>query len=527
MSCASSWRSIWWGQSTPLVVSVEHFDLFLCNLNGRPLSGRLFLMACLGTRIQGQLEVMKMNVNVIRTFAIFGVLVNAYCGLARAQDDSGLKAFPGAEGWGAVSQGGRGGRVIKVTNLKASGPGSLAAACAAKGPRIVVFEVSGVIRGNVRILHPFITIAGQTAPGAGITLEGVISSYDYGVHDIIIRHLRVRPRRSVGAGGDCIQLGGLGPQKTGTYNIILDHLSLSWGNDEMIDLYHAHDVTVQWCTIEESDDKGHTKGAHNFGLISAAEDNGAVSIHHNLWAHHARRVPCLAPYRENAAGEFANNLIYNCRGGYVDDGHGVRAKSAVNLHRNYYRRGPRTLNRIYPFALSPQMSYYVRDNYFEDWGYQGHPKHWKWGGPDRAPKWVQFNNNGRELETPAKTPKIKLVDAKEAVPLILAKAGCWPRDRVTQRTISEVKNKTGAWGRNAPAQPSDDWFLDGLRPTTAPVDSDGDGLPDPWEKSHQLDPRNPDDGIKKVAKGNSINDRHRGYTYIEFYINELADKRVR
>jgi hypothetical protein len=147
--------------------------------------------------------------------------------------------------------------VIKVTNLNASGPGSLAEACAADGPRIVVFEVSGVIRGDIRITKPYITIAGQTAPGAGITVEGVISSYNYGVHDIIIRQLRVRlPDR--GAAAICIQLG-LGPAKSGTYNIILDHLSVSWGNDEIIDLYHAHDVTVRWCTIEKSDDQGHSK----------------------------------------------------------------------------------------------------------------------------------------------------------------------------------------------------------------------------------------------------------------------------
>src|SRR5262245_5783526 len=112
-----------------------------------------------------------------------------------------LKAFPGAEGWGAASRGGRGGRIIKVMNLNSSGPGSLAEACAADGPRIVIFEVSGVIRGNIRITKPYITIAGQTAPSAGITIEGIISSYNYGAHDIIIRHLRVRPRPATGQGG--------------------------------------------------------------------------------------------------------------------------------------------------------------------------------------------------------------------------------------------------------------------------------------------------------------------------------------
>ena len=441
-----------------------------------------------------------------------------------ASDAGQIKAFPGAEGWGAASKGGRGGRVIKVTNLNASGPGSLAEACSAEGPRIVVFEVSGVIRGDIRITKPYITIAGQTAPGAGITVEGIISSYNYGAHDIIIRQLRVRRQRDIGDGGDCIQLGGRGPTNSGTYNVILDHLSLSWGNDEMIDLYHAHDVTVQWCTIEESDDQGHSKGAHNYGLISAAEDNGAVSVHHNLWAHHARRVPCMAPYRENAASDFCNNVIYNCRGGYVDDGHGVRAKSPVNLYKNYYRRGPQTEGRLYPYALSPHMTYYVRDNYFEDWGYQGHPRHWKWASqPGGVPRWIQFNNNGGEMDAPAETPSIELVDARAAFELVLVKAGCWPRDRVTKRTIHEVRTTTGNWGRNAPLEPTDEWFLEGLTPTKARADTDGDGLPDAWEKTHDLDINDTTDAAKIVATGESENDRHLGYSYMEFYINELAD----
>jgi pectate lyase len=438
-----------------------------------------------------------------------------------------VKAFPGAEGWGAVSGGGRGGKVLKVTNLNASGKGSLAEACATEGPRIVVFEVSGVIRGNIRITKPYITIAGQTAPGGGVIIEGALSSYNFGVHDIIVRNLRVRRQRDQGAGGDCIQLGGLGPKRTGTYNLILDHLSLSWGNDEVIDLYHAHDATVQWCTVEASDDKGHPKGAHNYGIISAAEDNGAVSAHHNLWAHHGRRVPCMAPYRENAASDFCNNLIYNCRGGYTDDGHGNRARSPVNLHRNYYRRGPQTLERMYPYALSTQMTYYVKDNYFEDWGYQNHPRHWKPANqPGGVPRWIQFNNNGGELDQPAKVPPIEMVDAKQVYDLVLARAGCWPRDRMTKQTIEEVKNRTGAWGRNAPLAPTDEWFLEGLPTGKAPQDTDSDGMPDAWEKAHGLNPQDPADAIRIVAAGESKGDRHRGYTFIEFYINELADSLV-
>lgn len=434
------------------------------------------------------------------------------------------RAFPDAQGWGTTTVGGRGGRVIKVTNLSGSGPGSLAEACASDGPRIVVFDVSGVIRGNVIITKPFITIAGQTAPGAGITIEGCVSSYDYAAHDIIIRHLRVRRQRDFGSSGDCIQLGGVGRNKTGTYNIVLDHLSLSWANDETIDIYNSHDVTVQWCTVEESDDKGHDKGAHNYGMISAAENNGAVSVHHNLWAHHYRRVPCMAPYRENAADEFCNNLIYDCWGGYTDDGHGDRAHSPVNLRNNYYRRGPRTMEKIYPYALMPTMSYYVKDNYFEDWGYQGHPRSWKPANqPGGVPQWIQYNNNGLEIAEPAKTPAVTMVDAKAVYDLVLAKAGCWPRDKMTKRTIEEVKTKTGSFGRNAPLAPTDEWFLEGLTPGKSLADTDKDGMPDVWETAHGLNPKDPSDAAKIVPAGKSPNDRHQGYTYIEFYINELAD----
>jgi pectate lyase len=459
---------------------------------------------------------------VVLFFLVFSVLTNRE---ARTQHNSSeLKSFPGAEGWGAITPGGRYGKVIKVTNLNSAGPGSLAAACSTEGKRIVVFEVSGVIEGNVFITKPYITIAGQTAPGGGISIRGKLGTYDFGVHDVVVRHLRVRRDRSTGSDGDAIQMGGLGAEKGGTWNIVLDHLSLSWGNDEVIDLYNAHHVTVQWCTVEESDDKGHEKGEHNYGMISAAENSGAVSVHHNLWAHHARRVPCMAPYREEAADEFCNNVVYNCRGGYTDDGHGNRARSAVNLYRNYYKRGPQTMERIYPYALSPFMDYYVKDNYFEDWGTQGHPKGWKYTNqPGGVPTWIQMNNNGRELSEKAPAPSVTTSDARENFPIVLSKAGCWPRDRVTARTIQEVRLGTGSWGRNAPMDISNEWLMEGLPKASAPIDSDGDGMPDAWERQHRLNQNDPKDANKLVPQGASAENRHEGYTFVEFYLNELAD----
>ncbi len=429
-----------------------------------------------------------------------------------------LAAFPSAEGWASTTPGGRGGEVIKVTNLNASGPGSLAAACATSGPRIVVFEVSGVINGTVNITEPYITIAGQTAPGGGITIEGMVKSYGYAVHDVIIRHVRVRPLPTTGSGGDAFQLGGVG-----TYNIILDHCSMCWGNDEVVDFYNAHDMSVQWCTIEESDPEGHPKGEHNFGMISAATDCGAVSVHHNLWAHHYRRVPCMAPYRSNAADDFRNNLVYDCYGGLTHDGHSPGIQSPLNNLNNYWKRGPSCWTKIYPFATITGVDYYIDNNYFEDWGIQGPPQYWTYGS---TPSWVQFNNNGNAIALPGYVPPITTDPVMDVCDIVLEKAGAWPRDRVTLRTIDEVINGTGSYGRDAPAAPSDAWFMDGLTPTAPPVDNDNDGMPDDWETAHGLNPGNPADATTIVPAGASPGDRHKNYTYIEYYINELADNLV-
>jgi pectate lyase len=200
-----------------------------------------------------------------------------------------LPAFPGAEGFGAIATGGRGGSVIKVTTLNATGPGSLQEAIDAPGPRIIVFDVSGVIDGDITITHGDVTIAGQTAPGGGVTIKGrLLGEYDASVQNMILRFLRVRPVYD-GSAGDQFDAAQLSLNS----RVILDHMSIAWGVDETVDLYEADDVTVQWSTIEESATQGHPEGEHNYGLINGP-DGHRIAVHHNLFVHHKNRNPAIA-----------------------------------------------------------------------------------------------------------------------------------------------------------------------------------------------------------------------------------------
>ncbi len=418
-----------------------------------------------------------------------------------------LPAFPGAEGYGAAAKGGRGGRVIKVTNLNSGGPGSLQAACAEEGPRIVVFDVSGVIRGDVAIRHSYITIAGQSAPAPGVTLVGRLLSrpQDGGrLHDVVVRFLRIRPPPARGHDGDAIQF----PHSE---RVILDHLSLAWANDEMIDIIHSSEVTVQWSTLEESDPTGHDKGEmHNFAILSAYPGSGNISIHHNLFAHHSRRQPSLSPQEPDKPGDFRNNVVYNYREGLGHDGH--RPRAGINLVSNYYKRGPDAAV-VVPFQFAKAGRYYVANNYFEELGLLELPT--KSG--IELPGWIRIGSKGTLLGQPVVVAPVHTHNAMEAYRLVLERAGAWPRDRVTLRTITEVKNGTGKWGRHAPENPADGWFMEGMQAERPERDSDKDGIPDAWERRHGLNPRSSGDS-RRIMKSR--------FTAIEEYLNERAQMRI-
>lgn len=418
-----------------------------------------------------------------------------------------MPAFPGAEGFGADTPGGRGGRVIKVRNLNAEGPGSLQAACEAKGARIVVFDVSGVIHGDVTITEPYITIAGQTAPGAGITIEGILRTDLEGwnrdvttrpnVHDVVVRFLRVRALPGRGASGDCVQFSSVD-------GAVLDHLSLSWAEDETIDLFaRATNVTVQWCALEESSETDEPGGGDHYGLIAGSRSNH-ISIHHNLFAHHRARNPCVG----SGPADIRNNVIYNFRDGFVH--HGNYKNPGFNIVGNYYKSGPSTVSEwpqdpyIYPWAFEGQVPYYLRDNYVEGVG----PIQDPWAEADKLPAWkAYYSQHGVKQAAPTLVPPITEHSPEDAYELVLREAGCFPRDAVSRRTIEETRSGTGSWGRHEP-----DDLMEDLSPGEPPADSDNDGMPDAWEEARGLRP-DLDDSARVMPSG---------YTAIEDYVNELA-----
>jgi len=440
-----------------------------------------------------------------------------------------LPAFPGAEGFGAVSKGGRGGRVLKVTNLNPDGPGSLQWACSQEYPRIIVFEVSGVIvppntsKGKrwLAIKPSNITIAGQTAPGAGITVEGTYSAYrscrnaekDRTVSDVIVRFIRFRPRMKKWANVRGMETGP-------TERAIFDHISVSWAGDGCVGLGNHDAVTFQWTAVEECDiqleggDEPHNFAIHTGKRMDAKGRRlrSATTFHHCLLAHHSDRVPCndgATPF------DWRNNVIYNVGTGAFN------GSNTVNAIGNYSVPGPGALIgqriQLTPYTLcwsrhfmpGKRGKYHLNGDYWAERGGYAEP----WRGRRYAKK---------VLSEPFDVPSVTTHTAEEAYELILAHAGCLPQDAVGRRTVAEVQTFTGSWGRNGP----EGGIRAGFPKTEPPQDTDNDGMPDAWEKARKLDPNDPKDNSGIVPAGASPGDRHKEYTWIEYYINELADLKV-
>lgn len=427
-----------------------------------------------------------------------------------------LPAFPGAEGFAAEITGGRGGKVIRVTTLAESGPGSLKEALQTPGPRIIVFEVSGVIdlgepntnsifdesdNNNILVItEGDVTIAGQTAPGAGITIRGrLYADYDEGVGNIIIRHIRIRPPAWPGGGNGGQQYDAL--RFSLNSDVLLDHVSVSGGVDETIDLYEGRNITLQWSTVEEAATMGHPEGMHNYGVLNYG---GRTTVHHTLFAHNRNRNPALA----TGPSEAINNTAYNVRHGFVNHND---ASGQITVVGNTFIQGPNDSLIPLFFDGGESVKYWLADNAVDDPGDFSGVIDDPWTHP-------YFNNIGASSSVKAAEPfdfgggtylPVTVQPSADAHADVLACAGAFPRDATTLRILQELADRGGSWGAKYPAD-----LLEGLTPGTPPPDGDHDGMPDAWEVEHGLDPADGNDHSKVMPSG---------YTAIEEYINERAD----
>ena len=459
-------------------------------------------------------------------------------------------AFPGAEGFGRYVSGGRGGNVYHVTSLADDGTeGTLRWALGKSGAKTIVFDVSGTIhlQSSLDIAIGNVTIAGQTAPGDGIC----VADYPVAIkaNNVIVRYMRFRlGNKNVllnGADG-WDAFGGMDQE-----NIIVDHCSVSWSIDECLSVLGNKNTTVQWCLVAQSlVNSGHSKGAHGYG---GNWGGSGASFHHNLIAHHGSRTPRLGPRPTTQLDErmdMRNNVIYNFGGNGCYGGEGM----TVNIVNNYYKPGPGTPTdkkgyRIagigirtneyvekYP-AYAPALhlwgKYFVTGNYNTKYSSVNNDN-WTYGIIN------QIDANGCDGTFTAETKdSIKLAEpmdfvattthsADDAYDRVLDYAGAsLSRDSFDELMVSDARNGAASYtGKglskgfvnsqddNRPADAADDWSAwPTLNSTAAPVDTDGDGMPDEWEKSNGLDPSDPSDG-KTIGTD--------GYSNLENYLNSLV-----
>jgi len=456
-------------------------------------------------------------------YAHFFLLIGLFCTINL---NSQSIAFPGAEGFGKFATGGRGGAVIKVTNLNDSGPGSLREAVSKKYPRVIVFEVDGTIHLTSKLnIKGNVTIAGQSAPGDGICIAD--QSVQIDGDNIIIRYLRFRlgdkyqRGEQVDGNGSDDALGG-----NKRKHIIIDHCSLSWSNDEVFSIYAGDSTTLQWNLIAEPlnysyhFEKGDTDfEKHGYGGIWGGKH---LSAHHNMFAHCISRNPRFNGNRLGSDQElvdFSNNLIYNWEHNSVYGGE----QGNYNLVNNYFKPGPNTRASVNRRIVNPSKDetrglgiFYVNGNWVD--GNEAVSKNNRLG--------IDFDAKSSKLEQaaalanqPFSVVDMPIEDAKQAYSHILNFVGAsFKRDTLDSRLIQDVILSKGkiidvqggfahgtAFEKTIQAWPT-------LKSGSLLQDADSDGMPDLWEKNNGLNPAVAD------AVGYDLSKK---YTNIEVYLNAL------
>ncbi len=454
-----------------------------------------------------------------------------------------IPAFPGAEGGGKFSFGGRGGRTIVVTNLNDDGPGSFRWACEQGGARIIVFNVAGIIRikSPVMIRAPYITIQGQSAPGDGVCIAG--ESVWINTHDVIIRYMRFRRGETwVGRRDDAIGGNPIG-------NIMIDHVSASWGLDENMSMYrHMYNdstgkiedkfptvnITIQNSIFSEALDTWN----HAFGSTLGGEN---CTFMRNLWANNAGRNPSVG---WNGVFNFVNNVVFNWVHRSVDGGD---YRAQFNIINNYFQPGPATpKNNVGHRILKPEsgrskLKYrvygraYVNGNVM-----QGFPAITKdnWNGGVQVEEETNVGEYTDNIKwpKPLPMPSITILDATEARKFVLANAGAMlpKRDAVDSRILKQVITGKIDYDPNVklpetqfkPRRLPIDSYKQGIITDPLQVggypeykglpyaDADNDGMPDTYEVKNKLNPNDATDAAK-ITKS--------GYSNIEVYLNSVVD----
>ncbi|HPE58639.1 MAG TPA: T9SS type A sorting domain-containing protein [Bacteroidales bacterium] len=448
-------------------------------------------------------------------------------GVTALAQEGNLPAFPGAGGFGKYVTGGRGGRVIYVTTLEDNNnEGSLRYAINQSGARIIMFKVGGTIRltSPLKIQNDNVTIAGQSAPGDGITLRDYTVTIE--ADNVIIRFIRFRL-------GDVTQYADDAIWGRDHKNIILDHCSMSWAIDECVSFYDNENFTLQWCIISEAlVNSYHSKGPHGYGGIWGGHK---VSFHHNLFAHNDSRNPrfCGSRYtntQEDERVDFRNNVIYNWGANNVYGGEGGR----YNMVNNYYKAGPASANRsriIQPYAddgsnAQPAGTYgkfYLAGNITTA---SDPVSENNWLGVYLHSSFTSYasgvTKDDIKSDTEFETGEVTTHTASQAFEKVVLFAGaCLAQDSVDMRIAHETETGTVTYtdGGNGSTNGLIDtqsavggWPV--LKTGEAPTDTDEDGMPDSWETNNGLNKNDPGDAQLKTVDGL--------YPNVEVYINSLV-----
>lgn len=456
-----------------------------------------------------------------------------------------LLAFPGAEGGGRFTTGGRGGEIYRVTNLEDYGKsetpvkGSLRYGIEKSDkPRTIIFDVSGIIelkRGLFLVDKPNVSIIGQTAPGDGITLKNYNFSFnlsqDSKEMNAIVRFLRCRPGdKFEDYGEDAIG---------GRYftNAIIDHVTASWGVDETLSFYGCQNFTAQWCMSTESlNNSNHAKGAHGYGAMFSGDN---ASYHHILMAHHSSRAPRISdmpePGTEGAGDHIGyfdvrNNVYYN----WSEAGFGCYGGKygTFNIVNCYYKAGPATGTGSMSWRVlssDPTARAYIEGNHVtartdvtaDNWTNGIWSQFWR----DLNP--TEEEMHAMRMTEPQPFSKVTNHSAEQAYEKVLQYAGAsLRRDVIDQRIVSEIKNGVATWTGSKDEKPrpgiidtvGDTEGYPEVKSLKPWADTDGDGIPDIWEEAYGLDLNDPSD----ASQINTKVDPHGRYSNLEVYFHNLV-----